>query len=90
MLADEEGLVGRVGWCGEYARQLGFGWANGVQAALMAEYPLGETRQARCLSALRLLTRDGSSTTLLPTHPYGCPKADYHSDETAPSLRFRQ
>lgn len=27
---------------GEYALQVGFGWTNGVQAALMAEYPLGQ------------------------------------------------
>lgn len=29
---------------GEYALQVGFGWTNGVQAALMAEYPMPQAR----------------------------------------------
>ncbi|MCB8882474.1 alpha,alpha-trehalase TreF [Acidisoma cellulosilytica] len=31
---------------GEYALQVGFGWTNGVQAALMAEYPLPQPKAA--------------------------------------------
>ncbi|MCB8875163.1 alpha,alpha-trehalase TreA [Acidisoma silvae] len=31
---------------GEYALQVGFGWTNGVQAALMAEYPLPQPEAA--------------------------------------------
>lgn len=31
---------------GEYALQVGFGWTNGVQAALMAQYPLPQPKAA--------------------------------------------
>jgi alpha,alpha-trehalase len=38
---------GAGGHGGEYALQVGFGWTNGVQAALMAEYPLPEPKAAQ-------------------------------------------
>ncbi|HTI00640.1 MAG TPA: alpha,alpha-trehalase TreF [Acidisoma sp.] len=41
---------GAGGHGGEYALQVGFGWTNGVQAALMAEYPMAQPK-AKATSA---------------------------------------